>query len=259
MVIETDPEISRLIDLERDRQNRTISLIASENIVSKSVLKAVGSELTNKYAEGYPGRRYYGGCEFHDEIETLAIERAKKIFGVDHANVQAHSGSNANLAAYFSLASVGDTVLAMSLDHGGHLTHGSQVNFSGKLFKIISYGVKRDGFIDYDELLKNLSKKDDFFFDLLYLGLGLDGHIASLFPGSVIRSDKLVASTLEPNIDFERITLMPKAIKAAKKICLLATGAQKIALIGKIRAGTKSYPADLVLKDPKIDCLVLTA
>lgn len=154
MVIETDPEISRLIDLERDRQNRTISLIASENVVSKGVLKAVGSELTNKYAEGYPGRRYYGGCEFHDEIETLAIERAKKIFGVDHANVQPHSGSNANLAAYFSLASVGDTVLAMSLDHGGHLTHGSHVNFSGKLFKIISYGVKRDGFIDYDELLK---------------------------------------------------------------------------------------------------------
>lgn len=148
-----DLEVFSLIEKERERQKKTISLIASENIVSEQVLKAVGSELTNKYAEGYPGRRYYGGCEFHDKIENLAIERAKAIFKVDHANVQPHSGSNANLAAYFSLASVGDTVLAMSLDHGGHLTHGSPVNFSGKLFNIISYGVNREtGLIDYEEL-----------------------------------------------------------------------------------------------------------
>ncbi len=112
---------------------------------------------------------------------------------------------------------------------------------------------------NYDELLSNLSKKGDFSFDLLYLGLGLDGHIASLFPGSVLRSEKLAASTIEPDIDFERITLMPRAIKAAKKICLLATGSEKIALIEQIRAGKETYPADLVLKDPKVDCLVLTA
>lgn len=154
-----DLEVFSLIEKERERQKKTISLIASENIVSEQVLKAVGSELTNKYAEGYPGRRYYGGCEFHDQIENLAIERAKAIFKVDHANVQPHSGSNANLAAYFSLASVGDTVLAMSLDHGGHLTHGSPVNFSGKLFNIISYGVNREtGLIDYDELAKIAQK-----------------------------------------------------------------------------------------------------
>lgn len=154
-LIDSDPEIARLIELERERQRKTISLIASENIVSKNVMEAVGSELTNKYAEGYPGRRYYGGCEFNDEIENLAISRAKKIFDVDHANVQPHCGSNANLAAYFSLAAPGSTVLAMSLDHGGHLTHGSPVNFSGKLFNIVSYGVSREtGYIDYDELEK---------------------------------------------------------------------------------------------------------
>lgn len=148
-----DEEVFKLIELEKERQKNTISLIASENIVSENVLRAVGSELTNKYAEGYPGKRYYGGCEYHDQIEDLAISRAKQIFKVDHANVQPHSGSNANLAAYFALSTPGDTVLAMSLDHGGHLTHGSQVNFSGKLFNIVSYGVNRDsGLIDYDEL-----------------------------------------------------------------------------------------------------------
>ena len=119
----------------------------------------VGSELTNKYAEGYPGRRYYGGCEFHDQIENLAIERAKKLFGAEHANVQAHCGSSANLAAYLALGNVGDTILAMSLDHGGHLTHGSKVNFSGKLFNFIGYGVRPDSnLIDYQELRKLLSR-----------------------------------------------------------------------------------------------------
>jgi glycine hydroxymethyltransferase len=153
--INSDPEIFELIRLERERQKKCLSLIASENIVSKSVLDAVGSELTNKYAEGYPGKRYYGGCEFYDQIENLAIERAKEIFQVEHANVQPHSGSNANMAAYFSLANIGDTILAMDLDHGGHLTHGSKVNFSGKLFNIISYGVTReDQRIDYDSIQK---------------------------------------------------------------------------------------------------------
>jgi glycine hydroxymethyltransferase len=152
-LVDVDPEIYRLIGLERSRQEQCLSLIASENIVSSNVMEAVGSELTNKYAEGYPHRRYYAGCEFHDQVESIAQERAKKIFRVDHANVQPHSGSNANMAAYFALAKVGDTVMAMDLDHGGHLTHGSKVNFSGKLFNIVSYGVHPETErIDYDAI-----------------------------------------------------------------------------------------------------------
>lgn len=148
---DVDPEISKLINQERARQKECLSLIASENIASKYVMEAVGSELTNKYAEGYPHRRYYAGCEVHDQVESLAQERAKKIFGAEHVNVQPHSGSNANMAAYFAVAKVGDTVLAMDLDHGGHLTHGSKVNFSGKLFNIVSYGLSRETErIDYD-------------------------------------------------------------------------------------------------------------
>lgn len=144
-------EIFTLIEKEQMRQRECLSLIASENIVSPAVLAAVGSELTNKYAEGYPHHRYYGGCEYHDQVESLAIAWAKELFGAEHANVQPHSGSNANMAAYFALANYGDTVLAMNLDHGGHLTHGSKVNFSGKFFKIISYGVtKEEQLIDYD-------------------------------------------------------------------------------------------------------------
>lgn len=149
----SDSEIFALIDLERERQRNCLSLIASENIASQSVMRAVGSVLTNKYAEGYPGRRYYGGCEIHDQIENLAISRAKQIFKAEHANVQPHSGSNANMAAYFALCKVGDTILAMDLNHGGHLTHGSHVNFSGKLFNIVAYGVRRDDeLIDYESV-----------------------------------------------------------------------------------------------------------
>ncbi len=149
----SDPDIAQWIRRETKRQALSIELIASENFVSKAVLEAVGSALTNKYAEGYPGRRYYGGCEFVDEVETLAIDRAKELFGVDHANVQPHSGSSANAAVYQALLEIGDTVLAMNLDHGGHLTHGSPVNFSGKNYKIVPYGVRRDDErIDYDEL-----------------------------------------------------------------------------------------------------------
>jgi len=148
-----DPEIARLVRSEARRQALGIELIASENFVSNAVLEAAGSVLTNKYAEGYPGRRYYGGCEVVDEVETLAIERAKQLFGVDHANVQPHSGSQANEAVYRATIEVGDTVLAMNLDHGGHLTHGSPVNFSGKLYNIVPYGVRQgDEQIDYDEL-----------------------------------------------------------------------------------------------------------
>jgi glycine hydroxymethyltransferase len=150
---ETDPEIFNLLGLELRRQIRGLELIASENYVSEAVLEAVGSVMTNKYAEGYPGRRYYGGCEYHDEVERLAISRAQDLFGAEHANVQPHSGASANLAVYMAAVNLGDTVLAMSLDHGGHLTHGAKVNFSGKLFNIVSYGVSAEsGYIDYNEV-----------------------------------------------------------------------------------------------------------
>lgn len=139
-----DPEIAELIRGEGRRQGLSLELIASENFVSEAVLEAVGSVLTNKYAEGYPGRRYYGGCEVVDDIETLAIDRAKELFGADHANVQPHSGSGANAAVYQAVLELGDTILAMNLDHGGHLTHGSPVNFSGKQYKIVPYGVSKD-------------------------------------------------------------------------------------------------------------------
>jgi len=149
----TDPEVAKLLRREARRQALGLELIASENFVSEAVLEAVGSVLTNKYAEGYPGRRYYGGCEVVDEVEVLAIERAKALFGAAHANVQPHSGSQANEAVYRALLDVGDTILAMNLDHGGHLTHGSPVNFSGKLYRIVPYGVRRsDEQIDMDEV-----------------------------------------------------------------------------------------------------------
>ena len=150
---EVDPEIADAIKNEQHRQNTGLELIASENFVSRAVLEAAGSVMTNKYAEGYPGRRYYGGCEFVDVAERLAIARAKALFGAEHANVQPHSGAQANLAVYLALAKPGDTVLGMNLAHGGHLTHGHPLNFSGQLFKIVPYGVRRDDErLDYDEL-----------------------------------------------------------------------------------------------------------
>jgi glycine hydroxymethyltransferase len=148
-----DPELAEALEGELGRQEDHIELIASENYASPRVLEAQGSVLTNKYAEGYPGKRYYGGCEFVDIAETLAIERAKQLFGAAYANVQPHSGSQANAAVYFALLSPGDTILGMSLDHGGHLTHGAKVNFSGKLFKAVQYGIVPDtGIIDYDQV-----------------------------------------------------------------------------------------------------------
>jgi len=148
-----DPAIAGAIQKEADRQRANIVLIASENYVSRAVLEAQGSHLTNKYAEGYPGRRYYGGCEYVDIVEQLAIDRAKDVFGAQHVNVQPHSGAQANMAAYFSLLDPNDTVLGMRLDHGGHLTHGSPVNFSGKLYKFVPYGVDRESeYIDYEEV-----------------------------------------------------------------------------------------------------------
>ena len=150
----TDPEVYGAIQKEKDREHGKIVLIASENYVSEAVLEAQGSIFTNKYAEGYPSKRYYGGCEYADIVENLAIERAKKIFGSEHVNVQPHSGSQANMAVYFSVLKPGDTILGMRLNHGGHLSHGASVNFSGTLYKNISYGVNKDGYLDYEEVRK---------------------------------------------------------------------------------------------------------
>ncbi|MDD6742893.1 MAG: serine hydroxymethyltransferase, partial [Roseburia porci] len=150
----TDPEIAGAITDEFNRQNSHIELIASENWVSPAVMSAMGSILTNKYAEGYPGRRYYGGCECVDVVENLARDRAKELFGCEYVNVQPHSGAQANMAVQFAILKPGDTIMGMNLDHGGHLTHGSPVNFSGTYFKVVPYGVNDQGFIDYDEVMR---------------------------------------------------------------------------------------------------------
>jgi len=151
----TDPEIARAIELDTDRQRYHLNLIASENYASRAILEALGSPMTNKYAEGYPGKRYYGGCEFVDVAEQLAIDRAKALFGAEHANVQPHAGAQANMAAYFAFLKPGEPIMAMNLAHGGHLTHGSPVNFSGQLYRIIAYGVdERTEQIDYDVLAR---------------------------------------------------------------------------------------------------------
>ena len=153
LLSQQDPDIAAILLSELHRQQTNLQLIASENFTSRAVLATLGSTLSNKYAEGYPGKRYYGGCEEVDVAETIAIERAKSLFGAEHANVQPHSGASANVAVYQAFTKPGDTVLAMSLPHGGHLTHGSKVNFSGKWFNVVSYGVRQDNeLIDYDEL-----------------------------------------------------------------------------------------------------------
>ena len=151
-VLNYDPEVARAMEAELTRQRTHIELIASENLVSKAVMAAMGSTLTNKYAEGYPGKRYYGGCEHVDVVEDLARDRAMKLFGCTYANVQPHSGAQANMTVFFALMQPGDTFMGMNLDHGGHLTHGSPVNFSGKYFNCVPYGVNSDGYIDYDEV-----------------------------------------------------------------------------------------------------------
>jgi glycine hydroxymethyltransferase len=184
----TDPDIAKAIADERHRQNSGLELIASENFVSQAVLEAAGSVMTNKYAEGYPGKRYYGGCEFVDVAESLAIARAKQLFGAEHANVQPHSGAQANMAVYFTLLKPGDTVLGMNLAHGGHLTHGHPLNFSGKLYTIVPYGVRKDDErIDYDELEKLAHERKP---KMIMVG-------ASAYPRV---------------IDFERISTVGKAI-----------------------------------------------
>ena len=154
LISQYDSEVGTAIEAEMGRQRRNLELIASENIISEPVMLAMSTVLTNKYAEGYPGKRYYGGCECVDVVETLAIERAKKLFGCDYANVQPHSGAQANMAVFMAMLEAGDTVMGMNLDHGGHLSHGSPVNFSGRFFNIVPYGVNDEGYIDYDELEK---------------------------------------------------------------------------------------------------------
>src|SRR3989337_1144551 len=150
-----DPEVAALLRRELDRQRDHVELIASENFTWPSVLEAVGSVPTNKYAEGYPGRRYYGGCEVVDEIERLAIDRAKALLGAEHANVQPHAGAQTNMAVYFACLEPGDTILSLELAHGGHLTHGLKVNFSGRLYRIVHYGVSREtNLVDYDDVLR---------------------------------------------------------------------------------------------------------
>ena len=155
---DVDPEIATLLSRELERQRAEIELIASENFTWPAVFEAVGSTPTNKYSEGYPGRRYYGGCEVVDEIEELAIDRAKALFGAEHANVQPHAGAQTNMAVYFSCLDPGDTILSLSLSHGGHLTHGLKVNFSGRLYSIVHYGVDRGtSLVDYDDVLDRKS------------------------------------------------------------------------------------------------------
>ena len=151
-VVGHDREVGEAIKKEWLRQKNNLELIASENIVSEAVMAAMGSVLTNKYAEGYPGKRYYGGCEAVDIVENIAIERVTKLFGCEYANVQPHSGAQANMAVFLSMLKIGDTVLGMNLEHGGHLTHGSPVNFSGQNYNIVSYGVDANGYLDYEDL-----------------------------------------------------------------------------------------------------------
>jgi len=188
-VSQADPEVGAAMGRELARQRRNIELIASENLVSPAVMAAMGSVLTNKYAEGYPGKRYYGGCEFVDEAERIAIERAKQLFGAAHANVQAHSGAQANMAAYSALLQPGDTVLGMNLAHGGHLSHGSPVNMSGKLYNFVPYGVDDNGYLDYGALEETAQREK---------------------PKMIVAGASAYART----IDFERISAIAKAVGA---------------------------------------------
>ena len=214
---EYDPEIARAIELETGRQKRNIELIASENYASPAVMAVMGSVLTNKYAEGYPGKRYYGGCEYVDIAEDLAIERAKELFGAKFANVQSHSGSQANFAVYFALLTPGDKVLGMSLSDGGHLTHGSPVNVSGKYFEFISYGVNENGYLDYDELEKKAKTER---------------------PKMIVAG----ASAYPRFIDFERIAAVAKEVDALFMVDMAH-------IAGLVAAGVHSSPvpfADIV-------------
>ena len=210
-----DEEVGKAMETELARQRRNLELIASENIVSPAVMAAMGSVLTNKYAEGYPGKRYYGGCECVDVVEKIAIERACKLFGAKYANVQPHSGAQANTAVYFALLQPGDTVMGMSLDAGGHLTHGSPVNLSGKYFNFVPYGVNDEGFIDYEALYKQANKCKP---KLIVSG-------ASAYPRA---------------IDFEKLSTIAKAVGAYFMVDM----AHIAGLVAAGRAVTPAAPVD---------------
>ena len=251
-----DPEIFAALASEIHRQAEGLELIASENFVSEAVMQAMGSPLTNKYAEGYPGRRYYGGCEFHDVIERLAIDRAKSLFGAEHANVQAHSGAQANMAVYFAACQPGDTVLAMNLDHGGHLTHGSAVNFSGRLYNIVPYGVrKEDQRIDYDEV-ERLAKEHRP--KLIIAGASayprtidfarfaaIAKEVEALLLVDMAHIAGLVAAGLHPSpvphADFVRTTTH-KTLRGPRGGLILTTKAQRKVINSRVFPGTQGGP-----------------
>ena len=228
-----DPEVGQAMDKELARQKRNLELIASENIVSPEVMAAMGSVLTNKYAEGYPGKRYYGGCECVDIVENIAIERAKKLFGAEYANVQAHSGAQANTAVYFALLEPGDTVMGMSLAHGGHLTHGSPVNLSGKYFNFISYGLGDDERIDYDKI-EELAKEN-----LAALEKGsenLAAHIDNLhkFGVPVVVAINHFYADTDKEIEFIEKFCKQKGADFAVTKCFAEGGAGSIDLANKV-------------------------
>ena len=216
---QVDPEVAKAIRLETERQSRNLELIASENFVSEAVLEAVGSVMTNKYAEGYPGRRYYGGCSEVDKAEEIAIERAKELFGADHANVQAHSGASANQAVYGAFMQPGDTFLAMSLPMGGHLTHGSKVSFSGKWFNAVGYGVdKQTEDIDYDQVEALVRKAADRFGGLLADESDADGGAEETERAGNIASD------FSEDGSHDVVDLALVAISAVRTLGTLPTG-----------------------------------
>jgi glycine hydroxymethyltransferase len=255
-VKETDREVFELIKKEHVRQEEGLELIASENFVSEAVLEAAGTILTNKYAEGYPGKRYYGGCQFYDEIEKLAIERAKQLFKAEHANVQPHSGASANLAVYFATCNPGDTILAMRLDHGGHLTHGSPVNFSGKLYNVVAYGVKQDDQrIDYDEVARLAKEHKP---KLLVVGASAYPRVIDFEKMSAIAKESgakmfvdmahiagLVAAGLHPSpvphADFVTTTTH-KTLRGPRGGLILCKEEHKKALDGRVFPGSQGGP-----------------
>ena len=218
-----DMEVANAITDEFERQNSHIELIASENWVSKAVMSAMGSVLTNKYAEGYPGKRYYGGCECVDVVEELARERAKELFGCEYANVQPHSGAQANMAVQFAILKPGDTVMGMNLDHGGHLTHGSPVNFSGTYFHIVPYGVNDEGFIDYDKVdLSNLNRQQYVLKDIgKYKTEALQEHLLEINPFIKLKIDCLRLNADNMAGIFAEDNIICEALDAAESKALL--------------------------------------
>ena len=211
----SDPEVGAAMQRELSRQRQNIELIASENIVSPAVMAAMGSVLTNKYAEGYPAHRYYGGCQYVDEVENIAIARACELFGAKYANVQPHSGAQANLAVYFALLDVGDTVMGMDLSQGGHLTHGSPVNMSGKNYNFVSYGVDENGFIDYAALAEALTARG-----VKLVSGGTDNHLMLVD----LTDEACTGKELEHNLDEVHITANKNTVPGEKRSPFVTSG-----------------------------------